>query len=772
MHKPLRILHLEDDSDFVALVRDLLEQEGIEAETVATDNRKGFDKALGESQLDLILADYRLPTVTGIEALQLARRQRPEVPFLLVSGSIGEEAAVHALRSGATDYINKQGIERLIPAMRRAIQETRERQQRREAESELSRRERFFRALMENTLDVFAIVNHEGRFRYLSPSVKPVLGFAPHELIGKSAFDYTHPDDVAQLTRALNQVLAAADARAACEMRFMTRDGQWRHLEIVGQNRLHDTEVAGIVVNARDITDRKLAQEHLREQAALLDRAQDSIVVGDLEGRIIYWNRGAERLHGWSANEVIGLNARDFLYKETSWMEAAANAIISSGEWHGEVVKKTKSGGEVTLQTRWSLVRDNQGQPKSILSISTDITEKKRLEAQLLRSQRLEAVGKLAGGIAHDLNNILAPIMVSIALLRERNQEADTQRILAMLEAGAKRGADIVKQILWFSRGLEGKRVLLNPRHILKDTARFVAETFDKSIELQTVVPSDLWPILGDPTHLHQVLLNLCVNSRDAMPQGGQLTLAARNVLVDEAYQSSHPGATPGPCVVLEVTDTGAGIPPEIRERIFEPFFTTKEIGKGTGLGLSTVLSIVRDYGGFIHLESQPGQGTRFLIHIPAQPGEQADRLEGELAALPAGHGETILVVDDEETAAVVLQKTLENFGYRVLTAENGEKAMEVYQANASSIAVLVIDLMMPVMDGPSTIQALRRLSPGLKIIAVSGMDDAAAKGLVARLGVEQFIAKPYTAATILQMLHSLLSAPKSAAPGLPVASA
>src|SRR5207247_177042 len=338
-----------------------------------------------------------------------------------------------------------------------------------------------------------------------------------------------------------------------------------------------------------------------------------------------------------------------------------------------------------------------------------DITERKQLESQLRQAQKMEVIGQLAGGIAHDLNNILAPILVSVGMFREKMKDPEDQRILALLEGSAKRGADIVRQLLWFGRGLHGKSMSLNPKYVIKEVAKFVAETFDKSIRLETSIPKELWSLEADPTHLHQVLLNLCLNSRDAMPSGGDLRIAGRNFTADDSYLARHPEASPGPYIILEVQDTGAGIPPEIRDKIFEPFFTTKEPGKGTGLGLSSVLSILKGYGGFIELDSLPGKGTVFRVYLPAEPKLSAEKPEAdEPESLPRGHGETVLVVDDEESVLEVVQQTLENFGYNVVTARNGQQALATYLANQAGIGIVLTDLMMPVMDGAATIRALK----------------------------------------------------------------
>jgi PAS domain S-box-containing protein len=638
MNAPLRVLHLEDDPDYSALVSGMLEKAGLRAEMVLVGNLADFIAALDKAEFDIILGDYSLPTCTGIEALQAARQKCPDTPFLLVSGTIGEEAAIQSLKCGATDYVLKHWPERLVPTVRRAVQEARERAERKRAETELARRERYFRALTENSLDVLAILNREGVVQYNSPSVRGVLGYEPKDLVGRNAFELVHPDDLQSAMQAFDQALKHPELKITHECRYRRQDGSWCHLEVVGQNRFDDPEITGIVMNSRDITERK------------------------------------------------------------------------------------------------------------------------DLESQLRQAQKMEAIGQLAGGIAHDLNNILTPIVVSTALLRERMKEPEDEHLLGVLVASAQRGADIVRQLLWFGRGLEGKRILFNPKHVIKDVARFVSETFDKSIQILTRVPDDIWAIMGDPTHLHQVLLNLCLNSRDAMPLGGKLTVEARNFTVDEKCAAMHPKVSPGPFVILEVRDTGTGIPPAVLDRVFEPFFTTKEPGKGTGLGLSTALSIVKGYGGFIELESQAGKGTAFRVYLPARPEACAQKAEAEAPSPARGHGETVLVVDDEDSLCQVVQKTLENFGYRVLTACDGQKAVAAYVGNQGTIAVVLTDLMMPVMDGAATIRALKHINPQVKVIAASGLGGHPNHESLRGLGVKHFVSKPYATETILQELQEILA--------------
>src|SRR5471030_1997535 len=494
--------------------------------------------------------------------------------------------------------------------------------------------------------------------------------------------------------------------------------GRWFSISVYSHERNY------LTVLFENITERKQAQEQIAEQAALLDKAQDAILVRDLEGKILFWNHGAERMYGWTRQEAVGLNIGGLLYTNPKKFEEANGLAISQGEWHGELQHLTKDRGEITIEARWTLIRDNEGRPKSVLAINTDVTEKKKIEAQFMRAQRMESIGTLAGGIAHDLNNILAPIMMSIDLLKTMSDNPETKQILETIGVSAKRSADIVRQVLTFARGMEGERIEVQPKHLLNDLENIIKDTFPKDIRLQFSIPNDTWTILGDPTQVHQILLNLCVNARDAMPNGGSLTVGVQNSVLDDQYVAMNIQAKPVRYIIISVTETGMGMPPAIVDKIFEPFFTTKELNKGTGLGLSTVMAIVKSHEGVINVYSEPGKGTAFNVYLPAMElSTEARKEQSDQASLPRGNGEMILVVDDETSVLTITSQTLQAFGYRVLTATDGADAVGVFIENKDEIDVVLTDMMMPLMAGADTIQALKRIKPGIKIIAASGLN-------------------------------------------------
>jgi PAS domain S-box-containing protein len=508
----------------------------------------------------------------------------------------------------------------------------------------------------------------------------------------------------------------------------------------------------------RDITQRKQAEEQIAEQAALLDKARDAILVRDLKGKILFWNKGAEHMYGWTRQEAVGRNVSEIFYADPKKFEKVNGLTIGRGEWSGELQHLTKDRRELTIEARWTLIRDNEGTPKSVLAINTDITEKKKIEAQFMRAQRMESIGTLAGGVAHDLNNILAPIMMSIDILKTLSDQPQAMTILETIEVSAKRGADIVRQVLSFARGLEGQRIEVQPKHLLKDLENIIKDTFPKDIRLQFSIPNNIWTILGDPTQVHQILLNLCVNARDAMPNGGDLTIGVENCVLDEQYAAMNIQAKPGRYVTISVTDSGTGMPSELLDKIFEPFFTTKALNKGTGLGLSTVMAIVKSHDGIVNVYSEPGKGTTFKVYLPAlETSLEARKEQTEVASLPRGNGETILVIDDEASILTITSQTLQAFGYRVVTAMDGADALSVYVQHRNEIAVVLTDMMMPILDGPATIHALIRINPAVKIVAASGLNTNGGVAKASGAGIKHFLTKPYTAGTLLKTMRAIL---------------
>jgi PAS domain S-box-containing protein len=530
-------------------------------------------------------------------------------------------------------------------------------------------------------------------------------------------------------------------------------------IHLLSTERIQAEGANRVLMCLEDITPSVRADEQIRSQAALLDISGDAIYVRNFSNRIIYWNEGAHRLYGWSAADARGKTINELDVTVDPQESALALKTVQEQEkWAGEMRQKSRDGREWIVQSRWTLMRERDGKPKAILVVNTDITEKKKLEAQLLRSQRMESIGTLASGLAHDLNNVLAPIMMALEFLRDGVEDESLQTYVQTLEMCSLRGASIIRQVLMFARGVEGERILINPKHLILEMERIARETFSRSIEIRTVLPKEPCILLGDATQIQQVLMNLCVNARDAMPRGGMLMIRLEKVHLDEEGARIHIKAKPGDYVVISVSDSGTGIPPELMDKIFDPFFTTKPLGQGTGLGLATTLGIAEKHGGFIHVESLADKGTTFKVHFPAARVEKEETSkEWGPAVLSQGNGELILIVDDEPAIRRLAETVLARNGYRTLLATDGREGLSLYKQHRAEIKLIVSDLMMPHMDGPSLIRELRQQQADVKAIMITGLGEENRMGEARAAGVDTILNKPFTAEQLLTSMKQLL---------------
>ncbi len=523
-----------------------------------------------------------------------------------------------------------------------------------------------------------------------------------------------------------------------------------------------DDSVDEAIVVLHDISERKRTEAALRESECRFRQLAENIrevfwIIDPTIPRTLYvspayetvWGRSCEALYENPLDWLEGLHPDDRPRLE----EATGKFRLGAG--YDETYRVVQTDGA----TRWVRdrafpLRDPAGNAYRVVGVAEDVTGQKLLEHQVVRSQRLEAVGTLAAGVAHDLNNILTPISVAAGMLKGQLHNASDVELAAMIETSAVRGGDIVKQLLAFSRGIESARGPVQPRHILREVRKLIAETFPRNVEIRLAAPNDLWPIDADATQLHQVVLNLCVNARDAMPEGGTLFLAASNEELDAHDPRLEPNQAPGRFVAFSVADTGTGIPPDVLPHIFDPFYTTKAEGLGTGLGLSTVLGIVRSHGGFLKADTEIGQGTTFRVYWPAQ-----QNLATEPQPLPmptvSGTGELVLVVDDEKTVRTAVQMCLRADGYRVLTAPDGAAALALFLKHRHEIDLVLTDVMMPVMDGWRLAWEIRAIGDRIPIVASSGLESprAPSAGLISRL-----LPKPYDMRELLHVVAAVLA--------------
>lgn len=775
------ILIVDDTPTNLEMLLDFLENSGFKV-VVSEEGESAIEMA-EYAPPDLILLDILMPEMDGFETCRRLKTKQAtqNIPIIFMTALSDRVNKIEGLNLGAVDYITKpleheevlarvnihlrlQNLTKRLTEQNVRLQQEIEKRKRAQEEREqafraLQQSEARFRRLVEANIIGIICADLNGKIIEANDAFLRMVGYDRAALQGGYLrWDEITPTEYRNLDEAAIAQLLASGICNPFEKEFICRDGRRVPVMIGGALLEESQDVVSFVL---DLTEHKQAQQKIFEQAALLDITTDAILVRDLDNKIRFWNKGAERLYGWQASEAIGKNANELLYQQQEILDQFQDihaSLTESGSWQDELHQITKSDQEIIVSSRWSLVRDDEGKPKSILVVNTDITETKQLEAQFFRAQRLESLGTLASGIAHDFNNILTPVLAVSQLLPLKLPDLDeqSQELLKMLENSARRGAALVKQILSFAREEEGRRHRVQVRHLLSEVVQIAQQTFPKSIAvINDLVNKDLWTVWADATQLHQVLMNLCINARDAMPNGGTLTISAENILIDEQYARIDLDAKVGPYIVISIADTGTGIRPEISERIFEPFFTTKKLGQGTGLGLSTAIGIIKSHGGFLKVYSELGRGSQFKVYLPATEGVQTQQTED--SNLPKGNGELILVVDDELAIREITKTLLEKYNYQVLTASDGIEAIAIYNQHQERIAIVLMDMMMPSMDGSTTIRALHKINPQLKIIATSGLTSNKKLVEATGVGIESFLPKPYTAKELLETLKKLI---------------
>ncbi len=618
--------------------------------------------------------------------------------------------------------------------------------------------------LFDLSLDLLCVADFEGRLKLVNPAWTATLGWTAEELTTRPMIDFIHPDDHAA-TLVRRQRVYAGESLVRFQNRYRRKDGEYRWFQWSSQADVAAREVFSV---ARDVTELRRQEADLQaseERFRLLSRATtDAVWDWDPQAGTLWWSDSFLSVFGYDPaarqsslefwQSLVHPDDRERVMTGIQTVMADPTVTTYTSEYRF----KRADGSWADVLDHGHVIRDVDGKPVRLVGGMSDLTDRKRMEADMLRAQRLDSIGTLAGGIAHDLNNVFAPMMMAVELLKEDVATEDGRAMIETLDTSLQRGAGLVRQVLMFARGAQGQRVVVSPTKLAREVERMMRDTFPKSITIRTSVGADVPMLTGDPTQLHQVLLNLCVNARDAMPDGGILTLEVDRHIVDEAFATMNVGAHPGVYVRVCVKDTGVGILPEARDRLFEPFYTTKKQGEGTGLGLSTTLAIVRSHQGFLTVASERAQGSTFCAYIPASQeldGRPADTTSA--AAMPRGNGELILVVDDEESIRHVATEVLQRHGYRVIVARHGAEGAALFASRQAEVAAVITDLSMPVMDGQTLIVALASLDPGVRIIASSGRTDAAELPDAVAAYVRAFIPKPYTAATLLTTLHEIL---------------
>lgn len=799
----LHVLVLEDSPRDFEIISEQLIDAGYTLTIARVETEDAFASSLRNNPYDIILADFKLPGFDAFGALRIRDSICPDTPFICVSGSIGEETAIELLKSGAVDYVIKDRPERLPFAVGRALDEARGKRIRKQAQEEL-----------ESNYALLRIAGHTANFGGWSVDLSTNIvtwsdvvadihemprGYAPAVSEGIGFYAPEWQDKIAQVFADCAEKGIPYDE----EMEIITRTGKRIWVRAIGEAvRNEDGKIVQVQGAFQDITERKQIYDALQEanrkllasQSATLsiledlkeenaarrqkeaelqrvmmavEQAGEVVFITDVGGTIQYVNPAFELVTGYTRQEALGQNPRmlksgeqnDAFYRDL-W-----ETITSGRIWKGRVVNRRKDGTLYTEESTISPVKDATGRIVNLVSVQRDITEHlrlseetARLQEQFQQAQRLQSVGRLAGGVAHDFNNMLNVILGYGEIVLAQLHPGDPLRsnVEKIVEAG-HRSAALTRQLLAFSRKQILQPEALNLNDLIRNFEKMLCRLIGEDIQLELTLAPDISPVLVDPGQIEQVIMNLAVNSRDAMPAGGKLLIETAAVELDQVYAENHPGVTPGDFVLLAVTDTGSGMTREVMSQIFEPFFTTKEKGKGTGLGLATVYGIVKQSGGNIWVYSEPGKGTTFKVYLP-QTDRAQEPAAGQLEAVsPTGGDEHILVVEDEESLRELAEALLSRLGYKVTLAANGGEALLLVEEKGLQPDLIITDVVMPNLSGKQLIDRLRRTYPLIKALYMSGYTDNA----IAHHGVldpgTPFIQKPFTTRGLADKVQQVL---------------
>lgn len=754
---PLRALIVEDNADDAALLVRVLRQGNYDLTWERVDTAAGLQEALRRRTWDIVISDYSMPQFTGLTALQVVKAHDDNLPFLLISGTVGEDIAVNAMRAGANDYVMKDNPSRLIPAIERELREAEAHRNQREAQKALAESESRFRSVMEHFPGLAYVKDANGRVLFANSGFARFLGMDPSTLPGKTNYDLFPPEFAEKISRDDRQILATGRG-VTIEEQFAGRT--WTTYKFPIEANGSGPMLAGFTL---DITAQKKAEEMVRQAAGrwqnTFDAVSDAILILDGNQQVLQCNRSAEALLMKSSGNMVGRPCWEVVHGLTappsycpvsrlrrSLCHETAELVVGSRLWNVEV----------------DPILDSQGILTGVVHSIRDITDYKRLQSQLVLAQKMESIGQLAGGVAHDFNNLLQAIMGHTELLLDRTPAEDERRAdLVEIQKTGKRAADLTRQLLAFARKQAVEPRILDLNEAVKGALKMLRRLIGEHIELAWTPAPDLWPVWIDPTQVDQILANLLVNARDAIRDQGLITIAAGNQsLPPVACAQLAETIIPGDYVKLTVADTGCGMSKETQARLFEPFFTTKGVGHGTGLGLATIYGIVRQNQGFITVESTPGKGSSFHVYLPRHRGTTGQLPDKDQSPhLPEPRGETVLLVEDELSILTLGKRVLERLGYTVLAADTPNKALALAHDYTGVIHLLLTDVVMPEMSGRELSEHLQTQRREIKTLFMSGYTS----DIIGRQGVLEegmnFIAKPFTkeilAGKVRQVLDS-----------------
>ena len=767
---PLHVMLIENSPADAELNLHELRRAGFQCQPHIIATRAEFQDQLGRFPFDIVLADYRLPDWTGMDAFAAMRQAGRDVPFILVTGILGEEIAVECIKQGITDYVLKGHLPRLPLVVARALEERAVRDARNLMVHALRESEANSLVLFaHNPLPMWVFENETLQFLQVNDAALRHYGYERLEFLQMTAADLHPAEEVPKLLVFFQNT--NLPEQHAGPWRHRKKDGSVIDVEMFLHGMQHSGQAAALVV-AQDITERKRAEEDKQKFFTLVEYSRDFIAVADLFDNVEYVNPAGRALLGISPTESVkGTHFLDYIVPDDLSLvhETILPALYSTGHWEGELrFRDRRTGRSLPMDFVGFQVKDPQtGEPRFVATVSRDMTERRALELQLRQGQKFEAFGQLAGGIAHDFNNVIGAVLGWAELGEERaaSTDATLESYFKKIHAQCDRVTSLIQQLLAFAR-----RQILEPRSLslnqtVQDVLNLLDKVIGKDIEINTVLAEDLAAVRADPTQVEQVLMNLCINSRDAMPKGGRITIETFTTKFSEEDCRRTAGLQPGLFAELRVSDTGMGMDAATRERIFEPFFTTKGAGKGTGLGLSTVYGIVKQHNGLIQVESECGQGSTFRILLPVNETEAAGGLRAPVVddLTARGGTETILLADDHEGIREMAQSVLKSKGYQVLLAEDGEQALEVFTANRDRISLVLLDVIMPRRSGPEVFAAIQALTPGTSVIFATGYStEIATLADLVKHGVA-VLRKPYSPSVLCRRVREVLDAAAAA---------
>lgn len=764
MSTPLRVLVIEHTMADAELNLHELQQAGFQCRPHIVGTREEFLDHLRRHHYDIVLADYRLPGWTGMDALMEIRRSGGEIPFILVTGTMGEEIAVECIRQGVTDYVLKDHLARLPVVVSRALEEKTLRDARTFMVEALRQSESNSLFLFANNpLPMWVFEKESLQFLQVNDAALRRYGYERLEFLQMSISDLHPPDEIPRLLGTFHG--NSAGEKTAGQWHHRLKDGSTIDVEIFPHSMEYSGRAAVLVV-AQDITERKLAEEERQKFFTLVENSADFIAVADLKDNIEYVNPAGRALLGMGgADSVLGTHSQDYVVAEDLALvkDTIFPAIYSSGHWKGELrFRHHQTGQTIPMDcVAFQVNEPRTGEARYIATVSRDITERRSLKQQLRQAQKFEAIGQLAGGIAHDFNNVIGAILGWAELGEEQvgTSDAPYATYFKKIHSQCDRVTALVRQLLAFARRQVLEPRILSLNQSIQDVLSLLGGVIGRDVELQTILAEDLAVVCVDPTQIEQVLMNLCINSRDAMPKGGRLTIETHNADFSEVACRHNAALQPGRFAALSVSDTGIGMDAAVRERIFDPFFTTKGTGKGTGLGLATVYGIVKQHGGFILVESEPNRGSTFHVFLPVS--ENVTPAENQLPVVQdrpvRGGTETILIAEDHEGVREMACATLESLGYQILIAHDGEEAVEMFSTHRDSIALVLLDVIMPRRNGPKTYEAIQAMKPGIPVVFATGYsNETAALNEMVQRGIA-VLRKPYSPGALCRRVREAL---------------